>query len=220
MKKETLRQNLPAIIAISLPILLVLIIGFLSILPSLGPKPKYDFLFIKETSRSQYINNSCVAYSSYYDIENGFLVKKPYINSIFDKREVAEPCYGYSRVVQQEVPELFVYRTAEDTVYPISFEAATKLEVKGKTLSPDGFSVSKRIVNRGILELFGGANGGVYISKKNTYMKTSIEDSNDVSYYDNNFNFLTWIEPLQSISSPMGNVTSTTTASSTENSTN
>lgn len=194
MKKETLRQNMPAIIAISLPVLLVLIIGFLSILPNLGPKPKYDFLFTKETSRSHYVNNSCIVYSFYYDIEGESIVKKQYVNSIFDKKEVSEPCYGYNQVVQEDLPELFVYKTQEDAVYPITFEDATKLKSRGKSISPDGYTASKRMVNRGILELFGGNNSGVYISKKNAYIKTSIGDSNDISYYDNDFSLITWID--------------------------
>ena len=50
MNKETLRQNLPAIIAIALPVLLVLVIALLTALPNLGPKPQYDFLFVKDTA--------------------------------------------------------------------------------------------------------------------------------------------------------------------------
>lgn len=197
MNKETLRQNMPAIVAISLPVLLVLIIGFLSILPSLGPKPAYDFLFIKETSRSHYQDNSCVLYSFYYDVEGETLVKKQYVSSVFDKREVAEPCYGYNQVIQKDSPDLFVYRTKEDVVYPITFEEATKLKTRGESISPDGYTASKRMINRGILELFGGENSGVYLSKKNKYIKTSINEGSDrsYSYYDNDFSFITWIDP-------------------------
>lgn len=189
---------MPAIIAISLPVLLVLIIGFLSILPSLGPKPAYDFLFIKETSRSHYQSNSCVQYSFYYDTEGDSLVKKQYVTTVFDKREIAEPCYGYAQIEQKELPDLFVYNTREDAVYPITFEEATKLKMRGETISPDGYTASKRMINRGILELFGGNNnGGVYIAKKNSYIKTSINEGEDrsYSYYDNDFNFVSWIDP-------------------------
>jgi hypothetical protein len=198
MKKETFRQNLPAIIAISLPVLLVIVIGFLSILPNLGPRPAYDFIFLKETSRSQYINNSCTVYANYYDIEAETLVKKPYVDSVFESRKIAEPCYGYDHVIQQDAPDLFVYRTASDTVAPISYEDAAKLKAVSKSISPDGYSVSKRMVNRGIFGLFGGSDeSGVYISEKNRYIRTSIDPADGSSYYDNDFTFITWIDPIK-----------------------
>ncbi len=196
MNKETLRQNLPAIIAISLPILLVLVIALLTMLPNLGPKPQYDFLFVKEPARSHYRESACVVFSYYYDTEAGKLVKKQYITTVFDKKEVAEPCFGYSQVIQEELPQLYVYKTAQELVLPITFDEATQFETKGEAISPDGYTVSKRMINRGILELFGGNNDGVFISKKNQHIKIEIGDSQDSYYYDNNFNFITWISPL------------------------
>jgi hypothetical protein len=198
MKKETLQQNLPAIIAIALPVLLVLIIALLTMLPNLGPKPQYDFLFVKQPTRSHYEASACVVYSHYYDTEEGKLVKKPYTVSVFDKKEVAEPCYGYSQIKQEEVPELYIYRTLHGTVYPISFEQASMLETKGETVSPDGYTVTKRMINRGILELFGGSNDGIFISKKNQHIKINIDDPNLSSYYGDEFNFITWTNQLLS----------------------
>lgn len=193
MNKETLRQNLPAIIAISLPILLVLVIALLTMLPNLGPKPQYDFLFVKEPTRSHYEESSCVVFSHYYDTEGGKLVKKPHVVTVFDKKIVAEPCYGYSQIKQEEVPELYVYRTELETVSPVTFEQASQFVTQGETLSPDGYTVSKRMINRGIMELFGGNNDGVFISKKNQHIKIDVGVSDSQSYYDNNFNFIAWI---------------------------
>lgn len=198
MKKETLRQNLPAIIAISLPVLLVLVIALLTMLPNLGPKPKYDFLFVKQPTRSHYEASACVVYSHYYDTEGGKLVKKPYTVTVFDKKEVAEPCYGYNQIKQEEVPELYIYRTLHGTVYPISFEQASALQTQGETVSPDGYMVTKRMVNRGILELFGGNNDGIFISKKNQHIKITIGDPEVSSYYGDEFNFITWTNQLLS----------------------
>ena len=195
MNKETLRQNLPAIIAISLPILLVLVIALLTMLPNLGPKPQYDFLFVKEPTRSHYEGSSCVVYSHYYDTEEGKLVKKPYAVSVFDKKEVAEPCYGYSQIKQEEVPQLYVYKTINEIVFPVTFEQASQVETQGETISPDGYTVSKRMLNRGILELFGGSNDGVFISKKNQHIKIEIDEIDVSSYYNDDFNFITWISP-------------------------
>lgn len=198
MKKETLRQNLPVIIAISLPILLVVFIALLTMLPNLGPKPQYDFLFIKQPTRSHYEASSCVVYSHYYDIENGTLIKKPYTVSVFDKKEVAEPCYGYSQIRQEEVPELYIYRTLHGTVYPITFEQARLLKVRGETISPDGYTVTKRMINRGILELFGGGGDGIFISKKNQHIKINVGDPEVSSYYGDEFNFIAWTDQLLS----------------------
>jgi hypothetical protein len=197
MKKETLRENLPVIIAIGLPVLLVLCIALLTWLPSFGPKPGYDFLFIKDTSRSYYEQSSCVVYSNYYEVKDGYLTKKPYITTVFDKREVSEPCYGYAQIKQKDSPDLFVYNTKEDVVFQITFEEASKFKTRGESISPDGFKVSKRMLNRGVFELFGGGNNeGVFISKKNFYIKTSISegDNGTYSYYNDDFKFITWID--------------------------
>lgn len=195
MKKETLRQNLPAIIAISLPILLVIIIAILTMLPNLGPKPKYDFLFVKQPTRSHYEASACVVYSHYYDTEGGKLVKKPYTVTVFDKKEVAEPCYGYSQIKKEEVPELFIYYTEHGIISSISFEGASLLQSRGEIVSPDGYTVTKRMISRGILELFGGSNDGIFMSKKNQHIKIDIGDPQISSYYSNDFNFITWIDP-------------------------
>lgn len=195
MKKETLRQNLPAIIAISLPILLVLAIALLTMLPNLGPKPQYDFLFTRDSARSSYAVGSCTVYSNYFAIENGHLTKKPYVISVFDTKEIAEPCSGYAQVSSEELPELFVYDTSSGSISSISFDEAMQVDIKGETISPDGYSVAKRILSRGILELFGGDNSGVFISKKNQHIKIDIDQLGDDFYYRNDFNFIAWINP-------------------------
>lgn len=198
MKKETLRQNLPAIIAISLPVLLVIVIGLLSILPSFGPKPAYDFIFARDLSSYHSSGSACTTYKNYYVIDNGVLTESPYQISVFDSQKTAEPCYGYSSIIAKDAPDLFVYKTATDTVSPISLEEASKLRAISGNLSPDGYSVSKRMMDRGIFELFGGANdSGVYISQKNRYIRTSIDPANNGSYYDNDFNLITWIDPIK-----------------------
>ena len=196
MKKETLRENLPVIIAIGLPVLLVLSVALLTWLPSFGPKPSYDFLFIKDTSRSYYEQSSCVVYSNYYEVKDGYLTKKPYVTTVFDKREVSEPCYGFSSIIQKDAPQIYLYSMLGEGSYrPIDFEAASNVQIKSTDMSPDGFSVSKRIMNRGLFDLFGGSTGGVYLSKKNRYTKIDITDVNTSSYYDQNFTFLGWVEP-------------------------
>ncbi len=195
MNKETLRRNLPAIIAISLPILLVVVIAVLTNLPNLGPKPQYDFFFTKDSARSSYQSNSCTVYSNYFVIENGRIAKKPYVISVFDNKAIAEPCSGYAQVSTKELPELFMYDTSSGVVSSVSFDDAIRENVKGETISPDGYSVSKRILNRGILELFGGDNSGVFISKKNQHIKVPIDQLGSDLYYRDDFNFIAWIEP-------------------------
>lgn len=195
MNKETLKENLPAIIAIGLPVLLVLVIALLTILPSFGPKPGYDFLFLKESTRSYYEGSACIVYQNYYEVKDGKIERKPYTVSVFDKREVAEPCYGFSNIIQKEAPQIYVYSTKNDTVQSVSLESVQAIPIRGEITSPDGFGVSKRIVQRGIFELFGNDSGGVYLTKKNRYTRISIDDISTLSYYDRNFTLLGWIDP-------------------------
>lgn len=195
MNKETLRENLPAIIAIGLPVALVLCIALLTALPSFGPKPKYDFLFLKEPSRSFYQDNECIVYQQYYEVKDQKLIMKLYTVSVFDKREVAEPCYGFSNTIEKEAPQIYVYSTEQDTFQPIDFETAKNIPIRGQIQSPDGFGVSKRIIQRGIFDLFGNNSGGVYLTKNNRYTRISIDDISPSSYYDKNFSLIGWIDP-------------------------
>jgi hypothetical protein len=54
------------------------------------------------------------------------------------------------------------------------------------------------MINRGILELFGGSNDGIFISKKNQHIKITIGDPEVSSYYGDEFNFITWTNQLLS----------------------
>ena len=195
MKKETLQRNLPVILAISLPIALVLFVALLAFIPNLGPKPQYDFLFTQNQTRSRYLpNGSCEVYKNYYTIEQQQLIIKPFEVSVFDSKNVSEPCAGFSSIIKKDSPELYIYRMNEEKSEEISFENAQKLVLKGTLTSPDGFSVQKRMINNGgILDIFGGqSEGGVFASKKNSYIKLNFPEQEN-SYYDRDFNFVSWV---------------------------
>lgn len=196
MKKETLQRNLPVILAVSLPVLLVLFVALLAFIPNLGPKPQYDFLYTKVETRWQYVmNQGCEVYASYYTIEQNQLIAKPFDVSVFDSKNTVEPCSGYSTVIKKEAPKLFLYRVKDEKSEEISLDNAQKLVLKGYPSSPDGFTVQKRMINNsGILDIFGGRNeGGVYASKKNSYIKLNFPEQEN-SYYVRDFNFISWVD--------------------------
>lgn len=198
MKKE----NLPVIVAVALPILLVVCIAILAMLPNLGPKPQYDFLFTQSNSRAYYPSNGgCEVFANYFAIENvdgqEKLVKKPYTVSVFDKPDFAEPCTGYPQIADRDVADLFIYHMENGTTRAITFEEASQLVVRGKLISPDGYTVAKRYMNRGILDIFGGNNSGIYASKKNRHTKLEIDQFSQTNYYDRDFVFIGWVEPVK-----------------------
>jgi hypothetical protein len=195
MKKETLRQNLPVIIAIALPVLLVIIIAILATLPNFGPRPQYDFIFTDSASRINYhTNNGCEVYSQYYAVEDTKLVKKDYVLNVFDERDIADPCKGYQQVSKKDVPNLYLYNIEAEIIQPITFEELNTIAIKGTQISPDGFSVGKRFMDRGILDLFGGNNSGVFVSKKNNHIRLNIDSYNGSFYYTNEFNVVGWVD--------------------------
>lgn len=212
MKKE----NLPVIIAIALPVLLVLAVALSVYVPNIGARPQYDFLYTQTSWPYSYSHNGsqCTIYKNYYEIENGKVVLRPANatstlnpkSSYMDPAMVAypaassrispafDPCQGYSRIVRKDSPELYIYKSASDETSVISYEDVSKLTLADGLVSPDGFSISSGYRSSGIFDIFdGGSNYELVAQKKNKRVRLSIPDADLYMYGDRSFGFIGWI---------------------------
>ncbi len=195
------KENLPIVFALALPVFVVCFIGLLIFVPKLGPRPMYDFIFTATSGRSLHTSDgACTVFYNYYQIaptEGTYnLVKKEYQISALADQKVIDPCASYPRMIESDAPELYLYLAKDDTVRQINFEEATQFTYKKGLVSDDGYTVGKRYVNRGVLDIFGGGgtNSGVFASKRNRYVRLNIPEALSGSYYDADFNFIGWVE--------------------------
>ena len=171
------KKNLPLIVALAIPVLMILGLAAAIYLPGLGKSPAYDFV---------YISGSGVQYPSYqgydYVVKDGHLVKadRPVNNSLL-------PFYKD----QADEQQLYFYDVKAGASRELSFEEASKLHLDPATQSPDGYEVSR-----------GGYSGGfLFFDGRSDYDHWYLRGHNRNrllnlkligSYYDN-FKFLGWV---------------------------
>lgn len=161
----TLKEKLPLIVGIGLPLLLILYVAVSAYLPSLFVKPKYNFVYTTD---------------SYYD----------YNINVIDGRINIEPRYtDYgTRTYRPKQPTLFLYDVTDDKSKQISLVQAQTYTLDPSSKSPDGFTVGRS--ESGSYSFFpfffGGYDRGTYLMGKGLRRKISEQD-----YY--NFKFVGWV---------------------------
>lgn len=160
-----MRNKLPLLVGIGLPILLVLYILITNYLPGLFIKPKSDFL---------YTTNSYSGYN-YVVVGNQLQLQEP-----------NETGYDYNRY--QQKPLLYRYNAIENKSTVITQEAGQQLDLDPSDKSPDGFKVSVGGSSGGyfFFPFSYSSRQGIYIKGKGLNKKII-----DENYY--NFKFLGWV---------------------------
>ncbi len=214
MKKE----NLPVIIAIALPILLVLVVAASLYFPGVNARPQYGFLYAQASWPYAYSShgNECTIYANYYEIDGTHLAKKKFTSATSTPKDMnyypdanykAPPvpsmpampygdptsyCYGYARVLNKDAPDLYMYDAVADESKLISYEDAAKLTLVEGVISPDGYTVSNMYQSSGFFDMFGGNDGyGVYATRKNYRVKLSVPQLN--AYGGDDLGFIAWV---------------------------
>ena len=162
-------------IAISLPVLLIVVLAAFYVIPNSLAQPHYDFIYF---DTSDYANQ-------HYDIQlvNGN------ITATFNKY------YNYSTTITNpDTDQLKVkrYHVASKVVDTLTIEEANKLNLSGATESPDGFTVSGSNSYGGLVSevLVGGQYDSydqLYLLKGLTKKKINL----GTSRYG--FNFIAWV---------------------------
>lgn len=174
-----MKKNLPIIIGIILPILVVLIIFISVSLSKVDINPEHDFIF---SVRDQDYE---IFYKNEYKIQENKIILSPNIlNNSASK----------SSRIEKEAPTLYLYSPRNEFLKEITFEEAQKLVLDNGPMSPDGYYVNFNYrENWGLAnEIFGNNNSydNVFILKENR-AKGYYLPLNDRYYY--NREFVGWV---------------------------
>lgn len=139
-----MKNNLPLIIGIALPVIFVAIIAAIVYLPTAAVNPGHNFL---------YITNDYGPYKNDYSVKDNKIVLEPtnIRDDIYTKFDNA--------------PKLYLYDFDKNSSYEISVEEAQKYEVEKGPSSPDGYSIVRNNSHAGIFEIFGSYdnNNGYFV---------------------------------------------------------
>ena len=115
MKKE----NIPLMVGISIPILMIIFVAISIYVPSLFVQPKTDFLY---SVGGDYYSKDI------YSVQNGKII----VQGISYPEKYKEPMRN---------PKLFIYDMVKNESREISLEEAKNLNLNSNNKSPDGFEV-------------------------------------------------------------------------------
>jgi len=173
-----MKKNLPLIIGLAIPVLMIVFVAIAVYAPSFFAHPKYSFVF---STGDTYPND----YGDHYSVVNNVITKttNPYPQN-----------QGIVKYSPRPI-NLFVYDAQADTVRSITFEDAQKLKVDVSPKSPDGYVLERGDSNNGIFDIFGSSqNYNSWFLKNGIISKRIYLTAMDNSYYYSNYNqFLGWI---------------------------
>lgn len=174
--KPYITKNRSFIIGISIPILMILFVAASIYLPALFIKPKYNFLYMDESS----------GYEK-YDVKNNHLV-----------RDVVNQDYEYlgDTYLNSDSGEsnIYLYDVTKNSSRQITFAEAKQLKLNGSRLSSDGFRVTTGHSDSGGFFPFYSHNDdyeSYYLVGNSVNKKINIQ-LNGHEYYS--FYFLGWVE--------------------------
>ena len=160
------RKNIPLIIGIFIPILMIIFVGVSIYFPSIfWTNPKYNFIYLSGES-----------YPSRYYIQGNRLLKQDTPTPYVPTREA----------------KLFIYNIESNEAKAISFDEAKDLNLDSANVSPDGYSVEYGASSGGFSPFFfysGNDYNSVYLKNNKASKKLNINLSGN--YYG--FTFLGWI---------------------------
>jgi hypothetical protein len=174
------KKNIPLILALAIPVVMILAVALAIYLPGIGQSPKYNFL---------YMSGSNIYYGygqQEYTVSGGRLVQNP--------PQTAPNAYP-PNYVQPDIakPHFYVYDVSKDTATEITFEQAQTYHLDSSLTSPDGYSIAQGNGGGGDF-IFGGGGGDYnswFIKGHNRAHKLNLKLTAP-NYY--NFQFLGWIE--------------------------
>lgn len=181
-------KHMPLIVAITLPVIFVLILALVTLVPNMSIKPQHDFIYTIPDEKSYDYGYDLVRYKNSYDLKDGKIVLKP-ISSAPVPRDKA-----LSEVVYENAPLIYYYDIQNQTSREITFKEAQELTLQKGPSSPDGYTISYDTNHEGIFELFGSENDANYVITKGKGKKTLSGIVFDEMYYRADLNIIGWIK--------------------------
>ena len=186
-----MKNNLPMLVGIGLPVAFVVALFAFVALPGMfGAKPSVDFIF--STKGDPLYRNVSVCE---YDVVDGKLVRENYNDYAGDSVEFPvepkkiEPC------TNKNSPELYQYSAATGALRTLSFEDAQKLVLDQGPTSSDGFIVRTSSQQYDIFYVLGaGENRSTIEIVKDGRARVTIDfPADEYYYYEDRFDFVGWI---------------------------
>ncbi len=167
-----MKKNLPLIVGITIPLLLILFVAGSIYLPGLFTKPNYNFLYVSGAN-----------YGPAYFVTNGQLNENITTSTLNIER-------NYPTGSQ---PQLFLYDVSKGQSEEISFADAQKLSLNTNPQSPDGFEIVSGNDGGGFFPFAYSPSDGYntkYLEGHDVSKKLNIPDQGNYYY---NFTFLGWV---------------------------
>ncbi len=166
---EEKKKNIPLIVALSIPVLMVVLIATSIYLPALFIKPKTNFV---------YSVGGIYCYPNRYFVSNGRI----------HEEEIKKPTENNSCRNDPEA-RLYYYDVERNASREITLDDATKLTVDDSLKSPDGFEIASGNHSFDLFFFSGSSYYDRYL-KKGAYSR-KLNVVSPVSYYD--FKFIGWV---------------------------
>jgi hypothetical protein len=179
-----MKKNLPILVGIALPIIMVLIIAALTVIPTFKIQPEHDFIFA--TGTNDY-------YNSYYKFE--YEIKEGKIQKVSSSYVYPNNYTKPNDLKEMDSPDLYLYEVKTERLRKISFEEAQQYVIDQGPTSVDGYNVDFGYRgNYGIGDLFGSSrdNYNAYITKGDAVKGINISVQNQ-NYYSG-YSFIGWIK--------------------------
>lgn len=174
-----IQKNLPVVIGIALPLVVIAVLAVAVSVPSLLTDPEHDFLFTNEG----YDYNRVYRFT--YEVLDGRIAAQP----------VSLHLGEYDRSIIEDRPTIFRYSAKEGTVHEVSFAEAETLVLDPGPSSPDGYIVEYGYNRGGGLFLFydSGDSSGYYIAKGGARKKIPAIPSQG-GYGNGQLKFIGWVK--------------------------
>jgi hypothetical protein len=173
-----LKKNIPLIVGLAIPVIMVIVVAATIYLPRLANKPQYDFLY--QTGGDYYTQ-------SQYVVENGKLIK---LDIPDEELEKVPP---YERARTKNVT-LYRYDVQTNTNQALSLAEAEVLKLDPNNESPDGFSLTRGSYGGDIFALFGGGSQREwYLKSDKTSFEIDLKNTSDEYWFNNGGTLLGWI---------------------------
>lgn len=174
-----MKNNLPLIVGIALPLAFIAVISAIVYLPSNFVNPKHNFIYT-ENAYGAY-KNDVVVVGDKIAIRPSDYVKS--MNGIDDLDYL------------ENNPKIYLYDFSNESSHEITLEEAQQYLVERGPSSPDGYTIEMSYGHNGIFELFGSYdnNSGHFISSKDGSKKKLNGIATNVGYYGD-LNVVAWIK--------------------------
>ena len=168
---EEKKKNVPLIVALSVPLLMILLTAVSIYLPGLFVKPKINFIFSTDVG---------YCYQNRYSVKNGRVVENEFKD--VNNNNLCPP---------NRAPRIFYYDVQRNTAKEMTFEEAQRFLLDDSLKSPDGFEVVPGNSGGDIFFFNGNSYYDKYLKKGAFSRRLNIVGASSY-YYD--FRFIGWVK--------------------------